>query len=514
MHRDRDVDLETPLPPNAAALTRDLDLDAVLSAMGGGDGRVLELARHALLTGLETPDEIRYRQGVLADFLARPELVRDLYRLASEGVETPRKARFLWFRDSADTQRQKALRMLELLVGLLRQLRAAADEHAGSVQSEGLREFFASLRHELDDAYLAVLDEHLRELEFKDGALISAELGPASRGRNYALRKQRGRSLLGRLTPDVGSMSFSVSPRDEFSMRALAELRDRGIAHVANALAQSTDHILSFFRTLQAELGFYVACVNLAERLEELEVRVVLPEVAGREEQALTGRGLVDTPLALHAEPGVVGSDVDADGRRLIVVTGANEGGKSTFLRSLGVAQLLLEAGIFVTAESFRASVSSGVFTHFKREEDASMRSGKLDEELRRMSEIADLIRPYGLLLCNESFASTNEAEGSEIGRQVVHALVADDIRVAYVTHMYDLARGFHGEALETALFLRAERRADGTRTFRMIPGEPEPTSYGADSYRRIFGRAPQAQPERVEAGPSEPVPRGSQAQA
>ena len=65
------------------------------------------------------------------------------------------------------------------------------------------------------------------------------------------------------------------------------------------------------------------------------------------------------------------------------------------------------------------------------------------------------------MLLCNESFASTNEREGSEIARQVVRAMLDRQIRVLFVTHMYDLAHGFHAQQLDSALFLRA----NGSRT-------------------------------------------------
>ena len=63
-------------------------------------------------------------------------------------------------------------------------------------------------------------------------------------------------------------------------------------------------------------------------------------------------------------------------------------------------------------------------------------------------------------------------------------------IKVFFVTHMYDLAHGFHAQQPDDALFLRAERQPDGRRTFRLSEGEPLPTSYGEDSYRRIFGAA------------------------
>ena len=94
------------------------------------------------------------------------------------------------------------------------------------------------------------------------------------------------------------------------------------------------------------------------------------------------------------------------------------------------------------------------------------------------------------ILLCNESFASTNEREGSEIARQVVRAMLDRQVRVLFVTHMYDLAHSFHAQQLDSALFLRAEREPDGRRTFKVLEGEPLPTSYGEDSYRRIFGLA------------------------
>jgi DNA mismatch repair ATPase MutS len=186
----------------------------------------------------------------------------------------------------------------------------------------------------------------------------------------------------------------------------------------------------------------------------------------------------------------VVGNDISANGKRLVIITGANQGGKSTLLRSLGLAQLMMQAGMFVPANAFSADVCAGVFTHHKREEDRAMTSGKLDEELHRMSEIATHIGPHCLLLCNESFASTNEREGSEIARQVVRAMVDGRVKVLFVTHMFDLAYGFYREALATALFMRAPRESDGHRTFKLADAEPLPTSYGEDSYQRVFGRS------------------------
>jgi DNA mismatch repair ATPase MutS len=197
---------------------------------------------------------------------------------------------------------------------------------------------------------------------------------------------------------------------------------------------------------------------------------------------------LYDVCLALTMKQKIVGNDMNADGNNLVIITGANQGGKSTFLRSIGLAQLMMQCGMFVPAESFSSNVFDGIFTHYKREEDTTMKSGKLDEELSRMSDIVDKITPNSLLLFNESFAATNEREGSEIARQIVSALLEKRLKVFFVTHLYEFAHGFLNKKTENAVFLRAERQPDGGRTFKLIEGEPLETSYGEDLYNMIFG--------------------------
>ena len=118
------------------------------------------------------------------------------------------------------------------------------------------------------------------------------------------------------------------------------------------------------------------------------------------------------------------------------------------------------------------------------------MTSGKFDEELARMSGIADTLTPDSLLLFNESFAATNEREGSEIARQIVHALLETRVKIFFVTHLYEFAHAFWEDKLDGALFLRAERQVNGQRTFKLLPGEPLETSFGVDLYKEIFDGA------------------------
>jgi hypothetical protein len=92
------------------------------------------------------------------------------------------------------------------------------------------------------------------------------------------------------------------------------------------------------------------------------------------------------------------------------------------------------------------------------------------------------------VLLCNESVASANEREGSEIARHFIQALLARGIGVFFVIHLFDLAHRLYLEGSRAMLFLRAERQPAGQRTFHVLEGEPLPTSHGEDVHRRIFG--------------------------
>jgi MutS domain V len=475
---------------NDAVLTQDLELVTLWNAMAAGDEFVFEMAKRAVLSPLTDPDAIVYRQQVLADCLDHPEIVRQLYELAVEALENERKTGGLWFRASPDSILSRSVQVLKLHVDVLRRLRQIAGEQAAGFRSEGFARFFAMLGEELADDYLRAVEHHLHELEFTHGVFESAELAKGLKGRGYMVRTPREQRWTERLPfgNRSESYSFTIPARDENGFKSLEEIRGKGINLVANSVAQSADHVKSFFSMLRLELAFYLGCLNLHDRLAAKREPTCFPQPFAAGQLTLTAEGIYDACLALHLQTPAVGNEVDADGRSLIMITGANQGGKSTLLRSLGLAHLMMQAGMFVGARSFRGDVCNGVFTHYKREEDVTMESGKLDEELGRMSEIAGQITRHSILLCNESFASTNEREGSEIARQVVTAMRRKQIRVFFVTHMYDLAHSLYTQQPGDALFLRAGRQPDGRRTFTLAEGEPLPTSYGKDSYQRIFG--------------------------
>jgi len=490
LYPDRDMDLSGELPPNAADLTQDLALNALFEAMAQGDKFLFEVVRRVVLSSLHEDDTISYRQEILKDCLKHPDVVRQIYSIPLEFLER-KHSRWLWVssrHSSPASILSSARELLAASLDLLRRLQQIAEEYAGAFESRGFRRFFAMIQQELCDEYLTTVERHIEALQFPRGVLLSAQVGRGNEGANYMLCKPNdaGQNWIRRVFASK-SYVYSLHPRDDAGARVLGELRDRGIARAANATAQAADHIESFLNVLRWELAFYLGCMNLYEQLEQLGEPLTFPPPVLADERRFSCMGLYDISLALTMKQKVVGNDVAADGKELVIITGPNQGGKTTFLRSIGLAQLMLQAGMFVPAESFSANLCSGLFTHFKREEDKTMKRGQFEEELKRMSVIVDLVRPTGLILLNESFASTNEREGSEIARQIVSALLERGIRVFYVTHLYELASSFREEKKGNVLFLRAERLPDGRRTFKVREGDPLETSYGVDLYGRIF---------------------------
>ncbi|MDR5755036.1 MULTISPECIES: MutS-related protein [unclassified Caballeronia] len=490
LYRDRDLDMWQEVVWNEPALVQDLELNTLYQAMAQGDAFVYDVTKRVVPASSINLGEITYRQAILSDCITIEAVVRQLYAIAIEGIETKRKCYYGVFSGSPSSVLHGARDLIQQFVGVLKKLRDVADTQAAQFKSEGFAQFFSMIQRELTDEYFVIIQRCLKEIRFNHGVLISAGLGQGNKGIHYVLRKphEKDPNLLRRLFAKwPRSLTFHIADRDEAGARTLSDLEARGINLVANALAQSAEHILSFFTMLRTELAFYIGCVNLHHELTRLRVAVCVPVPSECNERRYAFDGLYDASLALRAKHAPVGNDVAGDGRDLVVITGANQGGKSTFLRGVGLAQVMMQCGMFVAAASFSANVCDGIFTHYKREEDASMKSGKLDEELKRMSEIVDHIREHSLLLCNESFAATNEREGSEIARQIIAALLRKRVKIVLVTHLYALAHGLHEQKAPSMMFLRAERRADGERTFKLTEAEPLHTSYGEDLYRRIF---------------------------
>jgi len=482
--------LKVKEPWNSDSLVRDLDLLPLIEAMGGGDDFVKEVSRKALLLGAQGLEDIRFRQEAMRDALRNPEVIRTGYRVLSETVN---KARERWLFGLNSTPTGAVFESVELLKIYMEGIDRARESFASQkekFESRAFRSLIAAFEQYFDEEYTATVREALEQLDFYKGMTIQVSLSGDAQLRNFKLVRVPRKSGLKRVFAAIGERRYSwnIPAQDEGGLQELENIRNLALERTAKKLSVASSHVLEFVNSLRTELGFYVGSLNLWDRLKQLGIPLSFPEPLPPESRALRFRDLVEASLALRMGGKPVSNSLDSGGRPIILISGPNKGGKTVFLRSIGQAQLMMMAGMFVAAEHFESSVSSGIFTHFKTEERANLSRGRLEEEVARMSEIAEHIRRGSLLLMNESFSSTNEREGSEIAREVIIALAERGIRIIFVTHFYELQRWLMESMKEDVLFLRAERKEDGTRTYRIIPGAPEKTSYADEVYSKIFG--------------------------
>ena len=468
----------------------DLELDVLLNAMSMGDEFLYDVSKTALLDILKTEEEIVYRQEILKDCLKNSQVVRDIYELALQSLANKQKRWLGVFGRYPSSLLSSSVSLLDMYFELLEDLRNIADKNIENFNSNGFKRFFSMIQKELDDEYVAEVKKYLKELKFKDGIELSARLGRANEGIDYTLRRDHlaSKSWFRKILAKKQKVyTHTLHPRDDAGANVLRNLRDEGLNKVAISLSKTAEHIDNFFISLRIELAFYMGCMNLEEKLRDLNAPIVFPKIYPMDKQIYCAKDLYDISLALIMRKNITGNSVKANDKTLFFITGANQGGKTTFVRSVGLAQLMSQCGMFVAALTLRSNICSGIFTHFKKEEDKSMKSGKFDEELSRMSDIIDDISPNAVVIFNESFSSTNEMEGSQIASQIIKALREKNIKVIFVTHMFELVNKFYQNDYKDAIYLRANRKEDGSRDFKIIEAKPLHTSFAKDIYDSIF---------------------------
>ena len=206
---------------------------------------------------------------------------------------------------------------------------------------------------------------------------------------------------------------------------------------------------------------------------------------------------LYELNLALrsaHRETQVVPNDLHFnDTGRIFILTGPNQGGKTTFTQAVGVAQVLFQAGLYVPAREARLSPVDGIFTHFPVEEKPVFESGRLGEEAGRLSAIFQNATRRSLILLNESLASTSEGESLYLAQDIVRVLRMMGVRAIFATHLHALAERVEainndaaGDSLLVSMVAEMvgfedELNGQARRTYKIKPGPPMGVSYARD---------------------------------
>lgn len=476
--------------PDAAWLSdeviRDLGLAAILQAMC--PHKLHREAMEAVLYRLcGDTAVITYRQAVLADLLHFPALAQTLRDLLPQLDELTLFA----YRPSAEdtTLHEVSWRTgeLELLVECLQLLHDAFAALDGELQADGLIQLrryvqaitgdplFQQMRQALPGLLknlrtsasitLGVnLDSYLRPEEaillsvnshrFGESGLLDRIIGRGPDegkgiGPLHRLPLLGGPNIIGAPVA-LGRPPERATPLMVPLFRDLSEILDKVAKPIARQLEQYVRIGAQPLADLRPEIIFYVYAAGLAQKLAARHLPTCRPEIAPLEERVGEIKDGYNLHLALHLgreKPGsnltseVVTNDVIlGENGRIIILTGPNRGGKTTYLQAVGQAQVLAQAGLFVPGHQARISPVDDIFSHFPVEEKLERETGRFGDEASRIRAIFNRVTRHSLVLLNETLSTTNASESLYLARDIVRILRRIGLRAIYTTHLHDLA--------------------------------------------------------------------------
>jgi DNA mismatch repair protein MutS len=476
----------------------DLHLNDIIASMTAGR-EIYDLKPffHARLRDVAT---IRYRHEVFRDlegpalgtvrsFARQMQTVRD--RLSRAGKVHYRYEQERWFLDAAHAYR-------EAVVGLTRELNDA------DLRSRGLlafREFLAS--YVASPGFTAL---------GADTDQLLADLAAV----RYRLRIDGSRIIVSRFDaePDYGAevlqtfekfkqgageaYRFELSSWQDMNhveaviLDFVARLQPAVFASLDAYRARHSEFLDPTIGRLDREIQFYVAYLEHIGRLKAAGLAFCYPEVTDTSKEIL-GRDVFDLALAgllVGEDEPIVSNDFCLnDPERILVVSGPNQGGKTTFARMVGQLHHLAAIGVLVPGGEARLFLVDRIYTHFERREEVEDLAGKLETDLGRMHGILEEATDDSLLIMNEAFSSTTLTDQLVINREVLRAIIQRKMLGVAVTFLDELASL---DPSTVSMVSTVDPEEPARRTFKIVRRRADGLAYAmaiAEKHRLTYER-------------------------
>jgi DNA mismatch repair protein MutS len=482
-----------PSPEFLVDLNLDPLIDAITSGKQGYDLKPFYFAP------LRDVDAILWRQEIMRDlenahlfgciavFAQAMRAMRECL-MRVEKLRVPRQ-KHRWFLDAVDIYCDAVMRLandLSSAVPNSRGLRAFVEYLTGYAASER----FVSLRGRTRQ-FVADLSA-VRYTVRIDGLRI--EVRSYGGQRDYSAEIEAVFERFRRESAKEYAFSFvdvaDMNPVEARILDLVGQSFPELFASLAVFFTERQDYQDPVIRRFDREIQFYVAYLEHIERIKKAGLRFCYPCVVERRKEIFSDQGF-DLALAtrLVAERGaVVCNDFHLEGpERMIVVSGPNQGGKTTFARAFGQLHYLAALGCPVPGTRAQLYLYDRLFTHFEKGENIRDLRGKLQDDLVRVHRILARATPDSIVILNEMFTSTTLQDAIALSRKIAEKLAALDLLCVWVTFIDELAAlGEHAVSMVSTVIPEYPAQ----RTYKIVREPADGLAYAmsiAEKYRLTY---------------------------
>jgi len=464
---------------------RDLNLDRVVEDMTR-DREEYDL-KPLFYLRLRDPELIRYRQEVMRD-LSRAEIAEAIRGFARRMGEM-RKSLAMAGKFYYERQKQRAfLDGVRIYCSALTGLRE--DLTRAEPRSRGLGEFLAFLLGYTDSEPFAALSAETEDLEARLSEVRYCVhiRGNCVRVRDYHAEEDYSQDVLRTFEKfrqgDGTRYAFETNDYPEMNhveariLDRVAELHPEVFADLEAYRSRNADYLDGTIRRFDREIQFYLAYWDYIAEIRGLGLEFCDP-VLSVEDKGLESLGGFDLALAKKlARKGevVVPNDFRLEGEeRILLVSGPNQGGKTTFARTFGQLHHLAAIGCPVPGRKAKLFLCDGIFTHFEREEEPESLQGKLQDDLERIRAILDRASGDSVIIMNEIFTSTALEDAVFLSREILERISRRGLLCVCVTFIDELAVM---NERTVGMVSTVDPENPSARTFRIVRRNPDGRSY------------------------------------
>lgn len=456
---------------------------------------------------------IKYRQDIYKDLKKAPEICMQLYEIfdemkfySSEKIKPTDKKSSIW-------ELVNRLKELENYSCSIIKIKEILDNH--SFQSDGMKKFSYFIEEIYSNSGFHELSEDIKKLGYDISSIKSMtlgvnfnsefypeEVGIISMNEYYFQEESLLEKFIGfhkKRNDDKDLIPFNMTTHSHKAnisenplMNNLTSIVERMLPNITaklkRILKKYTDTSGTALSKLADEFLFYTRFIELEQKLSDLNIPC---NIADFSDDDTIIEDFYNIKLAICHLNGTIESKIVtntlkfAKSHNIIILTGANRGGKTIFTQGIGLAFLMFQHGLFTPCSFGKIKICDGIYTHFPADENQTVSLGRLGEEAERFSRICKTATSESLLLFNESFATTSHTESLYIAKDIIKYLCCLGSRTCFNTHMHELAENIdtlneNNNAVCIAVSAVMETQ-NGERSYKIKYGKPDVQSYAHD---------------------------------